>query len=107
MSHPSHHIELAESVDAAGRPVIAVAGDIDLETAPTLRERIEAVAARGGDVVIDLREVGFMDSPGLGTLIYCFQLQEDRGARLVVRAAQGHVRELFEVVALSHLLDDR
>lgn len=106
MPPPSHHLELEESVDASGRPVIAAAGDIDLETAPLLRDQIEAAAAAGLDVVLDLREVGFMDSPGLGTLIYCFQRQEERGARLVVRAPQGHVRELFDLVALSHLLSD-
>jgi anti-sigma B factor antagonist len=101
-----HTLELEEATDADGRPLLIAAGDVDLETAPKLRNLIEAAGEDGGDVVLDLRDVRFMDSPGLGTLIYCYQRQADHGGRLVVRRPQGHVRELFEIVGLAHILSD-
>jgi anti-sigma B factor antagonist len=104
MPLPPHHLDLTEETDAVGRTVIHASGDIDLRTAPDLRRHIVEAAADGRDVVLDLTDVRFMDSPGLGTLIYCYQRQEDAGAQLLVRSPQGHVRELFEVVALTHLI---
>lgn len=106
MPVPPHHLDLTEQTDDAGRTVIYAHGDIDLRTAPEFRRHIEDAAAEGRDVVVDLSEVRFMDSPGLGTLIYCYQRQEEAGAQLLVRAPQGHVRELFELVALTHLIVD-
>jgi anti-anti-sigma factor len=104
MAARKHTLELEEATDPEGRVLLTAAGDVDLETAPGLRDRIEAAGAAGLDVVLDLREVRFMDSPGLGTLIYCYQRQAERGSRLLVRSPQGHVRELFDVVGLAHLL---
>lgn len=106
MPVPPHQLDLHDETDPTGRSVIYASGDIDLQTAPILRRRIEDASGGGHDVVIDLRGVRFMDSPGLGTLIYCYQRQEQVGRRLVVRSPQGHVRELLELVALTHLISD-
>jgi anti-sigma B factor antagonist len=106
MSVPPHHLDLHQETDPSGRAVIFAHGDIDLKTAPTLRLRIEAASTGGQDVVVDLGDVRFVDSPGLGTLIYCHQRQEETGAHLVVRSPQGQVRELFELMALTHLISD-
>lgn len=106
MSARNHNLQLEEATDTDGRLLLIAAGDIDLETAPKLRDLIEGVAEAGREVVLDLRDVGFMDSPGLGTVIYCYQRQTERGGSLVVRGPQGHVRELFDVVGLAHILSD-
>ena len=60
-------------------------GDIDLQTAPELRRHIERAAEPGEDLVIDLRQVTFIDSPGLGTLIHCDRVRRERGGRLVLK----------------------
>jgi anti-sigma B factor antagonist len=101
MTIPQHHLEIHGPIDDVGRKVLVLSGDVDLATAPVLRDRIEEAAEDGATVVIDLRDVRFMDSPGLGTLIYCRQLLEQRGSALVARSPQGHVRELFDVVQLD------
>jgi anti-sigma B factor antagonist len=49
-----------------GPTVIIVAGEVDLATAPELRG---ALLATSGDVIVDLAQVGFMDSTGLSALI--------------------------------------
>ena len=68
---PSHQIAIDVATDEQGRKVLVASGDIDLQTAPVLRRHIERAAEPGEDLVIDLRQVTFMDSPGLGTLIHC------------------------------------
>ena len=50
--------------------VLAASGDFDLATAPHLRERLQDLLAGGAQrVVVDLRDVAFVDSIGLGVLV--------------------------------------
>src|ERR671933_1510342 len=52
------------------RTVIAVAGEIDVYTAPSLGERLnELVAAGHYDLVVGMEKVEFLDSTGLGVLV--------------------------------------
>lgn len=101
MPTPSHRLAIVGPVADGDRQVLVLTGDVDLRTAPELRDRIEAASTGGGDVVIDLREVRFMDSPGLGTLVYCGQRLAAAGCTLVVRAPQHGVRELLDMVQLG------
>jgi anti-sigma B factor antagonist len=67
-----------------GWAVVRVAGEMDLVTSPVLRHRMhEAVADGRRDVVLDLSEVLFCDSSGVGVLI--------TGRRLI-RSCQGRLR---------------
>jgi anti-sigma B factor antagonist len=53
-----------------GRTVVQVVGEIDVYTAPQLRERLDAEIDAGRyDLVVDLSGVSFMDSTGLGVLV--------------------------------------
>src|SRR5688572_20497907 len=99
----SHHLDLDLAIDPQGRKVLVASGDVDLQTAHLLRRRIATASEPGEDLVIDLRQVGFMDSPGLGTLIYCDRLQRERGGRLILKGPTGPVRDLFNIVQLANV----
>jgi anti-sigma B factor antagonist len=104
MPRPSHHLDIQTSTDVTGRPVLVLRGDVDLQTADRLRDAVDDAAADATTVIIDLRDVRFMDSPGLGTLIFCHQRLAADDVSLIVRSPQGHVRELFELVQLDTLV---
>ncbi|MFF0790736.1 STAS domain-containing protein [Streptomyces sp. NRRL S-813] len=64
--------------------VLQVAGELDLVTSPMLRQRIHDVVAEGRhDLVLDLSDVFFCDSSGVGVLI---------AARRLIRSCQGRLR---------------
>ena len=64
--------------------VLRVSGELDLVTSPTLRQRVHDVVAEGGHcLVLDLSEVFFCDSSGVGVLI---------AARRLIRSCQGRLR---------------
>jgi anti-anti-sigma factor len=64
--------------------VLQVAGELDLVTSPVLRQRIHDVVAEGRhDLVLDLSDVFFCDSSGVGVLI---------AARRLIRSCQGRLR---------------
>lgn len=102
---PRHQLQVRGPVADGTERVLLVSGDVDLQTAPMLRESILAAAEEGASVVIDLRGVRFMDSPGLGTVIYCQQVLEGRGSTLVARAPQSQVRDLFAMVQLETIIE--
>ncbi|MEU6809094.1 STAS domain-containing protein [Streptomyces sp. NPDC046831] len=64
--------------------VLRVAGELDLVTSPVLRQRVHEVVAEGRHhLVLDLGEVFFCDSSGVGVLI---------AARRLIRSCQGSLR---------------
>ncbi|OIJ69877.1 STAS domain-containing protein [Streptomyces mangrovisoli] len=64
--------------------VLRVAGELDLMSSPVLRQRVHDVVAEGHhSLVLDLSEVFFCDSSGVGVLI---------AARRLVRSCQGRLR---------------
>jgi anti-anti-sigma factor len=99
-----HQIAFAVTTDPEGRTVLAASGRVDLRTGPMLRRQVDRLARPGQTLVIDLRDVSYMDSPGLGTIIYCDRLQRERGGQLVVKNPTGEVRELFDVVQLANII---
>ncbi len=69
-----------------GVPVVQVGGDLDVYTAPRLKEALSAAAAQGGRVVLDLTAVHFIDSTALGVLVSSLQQAraDDGDLRLVL-----------------------
>lgn len=87
-----------------GVPTLAVSGEIDVSTAPALRDRLVALALEGPvTVVVDLSEVTFLDSTALGVLVSALKrLREDGGGlRLVV--ASGSVARVLEITGLAEV----
>jgi len=78
--------DLSIRVQTSGdRTIFAVDGEIDLYTAPVLRERVvAAVGDAPGTLVIDLSDVPFMDSSGLGVIVGCLKRAREAGGDLTL-----------------------
>ncbi|MFK4099723.1 STAS domain-containing protein [Streptomyces sp. NPDC019531] len=64
--------------------VLSVSGELDLVTSPVLRQRVHDVVAEGRhSLVLDLSEVYFCDSSGVGVLI---------ASRRLIRSCRGDLR---------------
>jgi anti-sigma B factor antagonist len=88
--------------DAGEWAVIDVAGEVDVFTAPKLRERIIALLGEGKiHIVINLKDVAFMDSTGLGVLVGGLKRVKERDGRLALAAAQGTVQRVLGVTGLN------
>ena len=82
--------------------VVAVAGEIDVYTAPELRARfIELIDAGAHHLVVDLDEVGFMDSTGLSVLVGVLARLRPHEGSLRVVCAQERVLQLFRITGLT------
>jgi anti-sigma B factor antagonist len=84
--------------------VVTVAGEVDMATAPSLRDRLnEAIDDGTPLLVVDLSSVTFIDSTGLGVLIGASKRVgvTDGALRLVI--AEPRILKLFEITGLMDL----
>jgi anti-sigma B factor antagonist len=85
-----------------GLPVVAVSGEIDVATAPQLRESLHRVIARGGaTIVLDLLGVTFLDSTALGVFVGALKRCRELGGDLHVVVADARILKIFEITGLS------
>jgi anti-anti-sigma factor len=85
-----------------GWTVVMPVGDLDLSSAPDLRRHlVTAVAATGGQVVVDLTGVHFVDSQGLGTLVGGLKRARSRGGDLRLAHPLDSVAALLELTGLD------
>lgn len=86
--------------------VVRVTGEIDVLTAPGLREAL--LSQPSAHMIVDLRGVAFLDSTGLGVLVGHVKRMRRRGGTLkVVTERGGRIRRLFELTNLTGAMDLR
>ncbi|HEY3632858.1 MAG TPA: STAS domain-containing protein [Jatrophihabitantaceae bacterium] len=91
-----------ESKTVAGWTVLAVGGEIDTYTAPTLRDRMTDLLDSGTDtVIVDLSGVDFLDSTGLGVLVAGLERAKQLGGALPLVCAQERILRLFRITGLD------
>jgi anti-sigma B factor antagonist len=88
-----------------GVTVVRVAGELDVATAPQLRqEAVRLIAAGRRCLVVDLTEVRFLDSTGLGVIVGVLKRARTHGGDVAVAGAADHVRKVFELTRLSDVV---
>jgi anti-sigma B factor antagonist len=84
--------------------VVSVVGDLDVLTAPQMRDRlVEVIDGGQRDVFVDLTGCVFIDSSGLSALVTALKRIRSVGGDLQLVCPDGNVRRLIEVVALDRV----
>ena len=82
--------------------VLAVSGDIDVATAPALRDRLQACVSGGQSrIVVDLLRVSFLDSTALGVLIGALKRCREAGGDLLLVIGEQRILKVFEITGLT------
>jgi anti-sigma B factor antagonist len=89
-----------------GWTVLAVSGEIDIATAPSLREKLHSLLAdQKPRLVIDLDDVGFLDSTALGVLVGALKRARTDDGEVRIACAQPRVLKVFEITRLDSAFD--
>jgi anti-sigma B factor antagonist len=89
-----------ESRSSGDATIIVVRGEIDMATAPKVRDALnDLVDAGASRIVVDCRGLDFLDSSGIGVLIAVRKRLGDEGA-LTLEAPQAHVRKVLELTGV-------
>ena len=96
--------EIVTSLDRTGdTATVSLRGEVDVLTVDQVRVALgEALAARPRELVVDLTALAFIDSTGLGALIFGFQRARDGGVRF--RLAHPS-RTVHQILVLSGILE--
>jgi anti-anti-sigma factor len=83
-----------------GRDTLVLVGELDLATAPELEVRAARVAAAEDPLVLDLRELLFIDSTGLRAILKARELCVASGCEFFLVPGPPAVQRLFELTGL-------
>lgn len=82
--------------------IIEVGGEIDVYTAPRLREAIvTAIEAGHTRLVVDVEKVEFLDSTGLGVLVGALKKVRADGGTLDIVCTQERILKIFDITGLD------
>jgi anti-sigma B factor antagonist len=85
--------------------VISVSGELDLASSPVLEEELDRVAQSDAELlIVDLRELEFMDSTGLSVLVRAHQRAEEQGRRLGLVNGSQQVQRLLTLTGVADRL---
>jgi anti-sigma B factor antagonist len=88
----------------SGAPGVAVTGDVDVATAPTLEEALDtSIRESAGAFVIDFCDVTFMDSSGVNVLLRARALLGRQERDVVLICPPGGVLHVLEVIGVADL----
>ena len=93
-----------DRTSVGGQACVAVAGEVDVDTAPRMRDALLEAIAEGGAVFVDLGSVTFMDSTGLSALVVARHAADARGVPLRLRDVPPRVLKLLTLTGLDDWL---
>ncbi|RDI33140.1 anti-anti-sigma factor [Lentzea flaviverrucosa] len=93
------------AAEVAGLVVIAVEGEIDVDTADDVLDAVRlGFVSAGPALIADLTLVSFFGSTGISTLISAHELAEENGKKLHIVAPQRAVRRPLQVTGVADVL---
>ena len=85
---------------------VDIAGEVDVYTSPQLKQDLVSMAERGyKQVIVNLSQVEYLDSTGLGVLIGGLKRMREAGGNLSLVAPGMRILRIFEITGLNKIFD--
>ena len=81
--------------------VVAFEGDVDLQSSPDARKVLLEMVGKGKPIMVDLSEVGYIDSSGVASLVESFQAARKSGQDLVLISVSDGAKRVLELARLD------
>src|SRR5271154_2323673 len=96
--------KLATADLGAGIFIVSVAGEVDLATAPELKDTLSDVIDAGArGVLVDLSQATFIDSTTLGVLMGAVKRLRPVGGEVTIACDDPNIRKIFEITLLDRI----
>ncbi len=93
---------VVSSIDS--RHEVHLQGELDLGTAPQLRDELARLAADGARfVTVDMKDLAFIDSTGLSVLITGLKRLRQQGGDMALRSPTPSTRKVLEITGLTEV----
>ena len=93
-------------IDTDGDPILVmISGDFDATADQKARPHLERlVAATEADVTVDLSDCRFIDTNGIGTLVFMFRRLVEKGGHLKLAGLSGQPKNLIEFLSIDRAI---
>ncbi len=92
--------------DHGEQTVVHLGGEIDVYTAPLVREKLdEQIQSGRTQLVVDLTDVTFLDSTGLGVLVGRLKLARTQGGSMRLVGTDDRVLKVFSITGLDKVFE--
>jgi len=86
--------------------IVHCTGKITLDTAELLRKTVKPLLSQGTKVALDLANVSYMDSSGLGTVVGLYASAKAANCQLKLVNLSGRLKDLLSITHLGMLMSD-
>jgi len=95
-----------ETKQIPGATVVKLIGDsLEADNVASFRSAMAPVLDRSPNLVLDLSNISFMDSTGLGAMLSCLRTVKAKGGNLKLTNLTAEVRQLFEMVLMDRVFE--
>lgn len=103
MAHDALSVDIKSEHNGAAI-IYRLHGSLDLATAPSLRAALIEAANEGKhEIIVDLTELEFLDSTGLGALIGAHRRALENGGRVRLIVRDGPIQRLLNITGLMRI----
>lgn len=85
--------------------LVTVAGEIDAYTAPKLKEELSPFAEVDNTIIVNLKNVSYLDSTGLGVFVSLFKQLKKNEGELKLTGLSDRLKRLFNITGLSNIMN--
>ena len=86
------------------RWIVLPEGEIDIYTSPKFKQKVlDAFDKDEKDILIDCKELEYMDSTGLGSLIYILKKVKEKDYKIYIDNIKPNIKKLFDITQLDKL----
>lgn len=84
--------------------IVLPEGEIDIYTSPKFKQKVlDAFDKDEKDILIDCKKLEYMDSTGLGALIYILKKVKDKDYKIYIDNIKPNIKKLFDITQLDKL----
>jgi len=87
--------------EVSGAAIVALTGDVDLQTSPAVRQKLLETLEKSKHVVVDLSGVNYIDSSGVASLVEAFQVSRKKGAMFALASVSGAAMRVLSLARLD------
>src|SRR3712207_4881193 len=103
--HGGESVEITVETRAEGVAVVALVGRLDLLSAAEVKQRLASIVGEGNRrLIVDLDQVSFVDSSGLGALIGGLKAARQAGGDLRIARPPEQARVILDLTTLNRVL---
>lgn len=90
-----------EVTNVNGAAVVALTGDVDLQTSPTVRHQLLESLEKYPQIVVDLSAVNYIDSSGVASLVEAFQVSRRKGTSFALANVSAAAMRVLSLARLD------